>query len=195
MRLEEVFEFKKRFCSCKCISEKGEIRSIKITDFLKLIINFGEEEINYFINIIEEKKKLLKYGIIKGIKNIEKKLIFNFDKRYENILKSLNFDKNAKKEEKVNMILSTIKMKGYKNSIDDLLDREIPLLENNNKKPFYKTFSKIRKNRSIENIINAYGIKRGKNNEFIFKDTKKSFEIDNKTNDEKNKYKNNEKLK
>ena len=193
--LEEVFEFKKRFCSCKCISEKGEIRSIKITDFLKLIINFGEEEINYFMNMIEEKKKLLKYQIIKGIRNIEKKLIFNFNKRYENILKSLNFEKNAKKEEKVNMILSTIKMKGYKNSIDDLLDREIPSLENNNKKSYYKTFSKIRKNRSIENIINDYGIKRSTNNEFIFKDTKKSFEIDNKTNEEKNKYKNNENLK
>ena len=145
--------------------------------------------------MIEEKKKLLKYQIIKGIRNSDKKLIFNFNKRYENILKSLNFEKNAKKEEKVNMILSTIKMKGYKNSIDDLLDREIPSLENNNKKSYYKTFSKIRKNRSIENIINDYGIKRSTNNEFIFKDTKKSFEIDNKTNEEKNKYKNNENLK
>ena len=193
--LEEVFEFKKRFCSCKCISEKGEIRSIKITDFLKLIINFGEEEIIYFMHMIDEKKKLLKHQIIKGIRNIEKKLIFNFDKRYENILKSLNLDKNAKEEEKTNMILSTIKMKGYKNSIDDLLDREIPLLENNNKKPYYKTFLKKRKNKSIENIINAYGIKKSTNNEFIFKDTKKSFETDNKTNKEKNKYVNNENLK
>ena len=188
--LEEVFEFKKRFCSCKCLSEKGEIKSIRITDFLKLIINFGEEELNYFINMIEEKKKLLKYQILKGIKSIEKKLIFNFDTRYENIIKSLNSDKNENDKEKTHLIFSTIKMKGYKNSIDELLDNSVPKLEKEDKKSQYRKILKTRKNRSIDQVIYDYGLKKSTNNEFKLKKTKTIFEMDNKTRNENNQNKN-----
>ena len=71
--LEEVFEFKKRFCNCICTSDRAIVKSIKLTEFLKLIIHFGEDEIKYFINMIDERKKVLKTRIIKGIKNREKK--------------------------------------------------------------------------------------------------------------------------
>ena len=164
--LEEIFEFKKRFCNCRCISEKAEIRSLKLNDFLKLIINFGEDEINYFINIIEERKNLLKNQIINRIKNIEKKLIFNFEVRYDNIIKSSHLNKNENDKEKKNLILSTIKMKGYKDSIKDLLDKDVTLLDN---KKEYNNIKKIRKKPSIDSICSAYGLHKKSNNEFKYK--------------------------
>ena len=164
--LEEIFEFKKRFCNCRCISEKAEIRSLKLNDFLKLIINFGEEEIYYFINIIEEKKNLLKDQIINGIKNIEKKLINNFEIRYDNIIKSSYLNKNENDKEKKNLILSTFKMKGYKDSIEDLLDKDVTLLEN---KKLNNNVKKKRKIASIDSICSVYGLKKKSNNEFKYK--------------------------
>ena len=37
--IEEIFEFKKRFCTCKCLSEKAEIKYISIYEFIKLKLN------------------------------------------------------------------------------------------------------------------------------------------------------------
>ena len=181
--LEEVFEFKKRFCSCKCISEKAEIRSIKLNDFLKLIINFAEEELNYFLNMIDERKKVLKNQIIKGIKNIEKKLLSNFDMRYDNIIKSSNFEND---EEKAKTIFSTIKIKGYKNSIEELLDNDVPLLKKEENKAQYNNFRKLKKTKSMEQIISGYGIKKKQINEFKYKRIKNIFEKENKSNQKNN---------
>ena len=184
--LEEVFEFKKRFCSCKCLSEKAEIRSIKLNDFLKLIINFGEDELNYFLNMIEEKKKVLKNQIIKGIKNIEKKLLLNFDMRYDNIIKTSNYDEYENDEEKAKIIISTIKMKGYKDSIEDILDNDVPLLKKEENKTQYNNFRKIKKHKSMEQIISDYGIKKKSLNEFKYKKMKNIFEKESKTNEKNN---------
>lgn len=49
--IEEVFDFKKRFCSCKCLSDKADIKYITIYEFLKLIINMGEQELKYLLMI------------------------------------------------------------------------------------------------------------------------------------------------
>ena len=175
--LEEIFEFKKRFCSCRCISEKAEVNSIRLTDFLKLIINFGEEELNYFINIIDERKKVLKNQIINGIKNIEKKLIFSFDTRYEKIIKALNLDKSQNDEEKANMIFSTLKIKGYNESITDIIDNDTSLLKKEeNKVISKKKIKKLKKNQSMETVYNSYGIKLKTKNQFNFSKTKNLFE-------------------
>ena len=174
--LEEIFEFKKRFCSCKCISEKAEINSIKLNDFLRLIINFGEEELNYFIKIIDERKKILKNQIINGIKNIEKKLMFNFDTRYERIIKKSNLSKIENEEEKANMIFSTIKMKGYKDSITDIIDNDTSVLKKEENKTIYNSNAKkLKKNNSMEAICNSYGIKLKTKNQFSFTKTKNIF--------------------
>ena len=182
--LEEVFEFKKRFYSCKCLSEKAEVRAIRLSDFLKLIINFAEDELIYFINMIEKRKKILKSQIIKGLKNVEKRLLFNFDTRFEKIIKSLNSKENENDEEKKNMIYSTIKVKGYKDSIKDILDNDAPLLVKEEKNMKFNQFRKIRKNKSIENIANSYGLKKNSNNEFKFKTIKSIFKEKTKPNEE-----------
>ena len=168
--LEEVFEFKKRFCNCICTSDRAIVNSIKLTEFLKLIIHFGEDEIKYFINMIDERKKVLKTRIIKGIKNIEKKLIYNFDMRYDNIIKkSSNCEKDANNKEKINMLFSTMKMKGYKNNLNGILDNDIPLLEKEENKNESNNYRKLKKNRSIEGIISSYGLKKKSNNDFKLK--------------------------
>ena len=168
--LEEVFEFKKRFCYCKCVSDKSELKAIKIIDFLKLIINFGDEELGYLLHIINDRKKILKDQIIKGIENLGKKLIFNFDMRYENIIRN---DKiNCNNEEKSKIILSTIKMKGYKDSVRDILDIKVPILE---KKEQKNKFLKKRKNKSSEALLKNYVVKKNNNNQFKLKEIKNIF--------------------
>ena len=183
--LEEVFEFKKRFCNCICLSDSAEVKSIKVTEFLKLIIHFGEDEIKYFINMIDERKEVLKTQIIKGIQNIEKKLIFNFDNRYDNIIKySSNCEKGANNEEKINMLLSTMKMKGYKNSLNGILDNDTPILKKEENKNEYNIYRKLRKNSSIQGIISSYGIKKNSNNDFKLKIIKNIFNKNPKQNSE-----------
>ena len=173
--LEEVFEFKKRFCNCKCISDKAELKAIKIIDLLKLIVNFGEEELGYLLHIINERKMVLKNQIIKGIENLDKKLIFKFDLRYENIIMDSNEKKTNNNEEKLNTIISTIKMKGYKNTIKDILDFEVPVLEKEKNKTNYNNFLKLGKNKSSENLMNSLNIKLKTNNEFKLKKTNTIF--------------------
>ena len=168
--LEEVFEFKKRFCYCKCISDKSELKAIKIIDFLKLIVNFGEEELGYFLRIINDRKKILKDQIIKGIENLGKKLIFNFDMRYDNIIR--NDKTNCSSEEKSKMILSTIKMKGYKDNVRDILDIKVPILE---KKKQKNKLLRKRKNKSSEALLKNYIIKKNTNNQFKLKEIKSIF--------------------
>ena len=175
--LEEVFEFKKRFCSCKCISEKAELKAIKITDLLKLISNLGEEELIYLLNIINERKQVLKSQILNGIKNLDKELIFNFDIRYENIIKSSD---DKKEEEKTNMLLTAIRIKGYKTSIQDILDNNISLFpKDKNNSPSHILKKIKRKNKSSEQIMNKYIKQKGTINQFKFNKIKTSIRSEN----------------
>jgi len=187
--LEEVFEFKKRFCSCKCISEKAELKAIKITELLKLICNFNGEELTYLLNIINERKQVLKSELLNGIKNLDKELIFNFDIRYENIIKSSE-DKKKEEEEKSNMLLTAIKMKGYKTSIQDILDNNISLFpkEKNNNASILKKMR--RKNKSSEQIMNDYIKKKGTLNQFKYNQIKNSFINENQNNFKKSVFNN-----
>ena len=109
--IEEVFDFKKRFCSIKCLSDKADIKYITIYEFLKLIINLGDEELKYLLTMVNERKDLLKTQIIKAIKNIERKIIFNFDIRYENLIKEAE-NKKTSEAKKKNQLFSTLKFKG-----------------------------------------------------------------------------------
>ena len=126
--LEEGLEFKKRFCSVKCISTHAEFKTIKVHDLIKILINFRDEDISYLINVLKDRKNLLKSEIINGVKNLEKNIMFNFDIRYENLIKS---SEKYNDEENKNMLVTAIKMKGYKNGIQDILDSNIPYLSNN----------------------------------------------------------------
>ena len=126
--LEEGLEFKKRFCSVKCISKHAELKTIKISDLIKILINFRDEDISYLLNVIKDRKNILKSEIINGVKNLEKNIMFNFDIRYENLIKS---SEKCNDEENKNMLVTAIKMKGYKNGIQDILDDNIPYLSSN----------------------------------------------------------------
>ena len=173
--LEEIFEFKKRFCSCKCISKNAELKAIKITDLLKLIYNFNETELLYLLHIINERKQILKSQILNGIKNLDKELIINFDKRYENLIRSSDAEIE---EDKSNMLLTTIKIKGYKTSIQDILDNNISLFQKgkNNNATILKKIR--RKNKSSEQLLNEYIKQKGTINQFRFNKIKNNFAND-----------------
>jgi hypothetical protein len=95
--------------------------------------------------------------------------------RYDNIIKnSSNFEKNVNNEEKINMIFSTMKMKGYKNSLNGILDNTTSILAREENKNQYN-YKKKRKNRSIDGIISSYGLKKDSNNDFKYKVKKNYF--------------------
>ena len=175
--IEEVFDFKKRFCSIKCLSDKADIKYITIYEFLKLIINLGDEELKYLLTMVNERKDLLKTQIIKAIKNIERKIIFNFDIRYENLIKEAE-NKKTSEAKKKNQLFSTLKFKGYKYSLHDILDNNIPSLDNDDsiKGPdnIFK-IKNIKKNRSAEMLLKSLYTKRKDNNKVKLKIIKNIF--------------------
>ena len=108
-------------------------------------------ELSFLLNIIEERKKLIKSQVLRALQNIDKKLILNFDLRYENLIKS------SKSTDKDNIILSSLKVKGYKDSIKDILDQKVTLF------PQEKNLSSLdilknlkKKNKSTELLLNIY---------------------------------------
>ena len=164
--LVEIFEFKKRFCSFKCVSEKAELKKIKLADLLRLISNFTKDELCSLQRIIQEKKHLLKIQIVKSIQNLDKKLIVNFDSRYENLIGSKNFEND---EEQSDILFSFLKLKGYKTTIKDILDRNLNLFEKKvNITPKYILKKLNRKNKSSEDLISKFHSQRSSPNEFKF---------------------------
>ena len=167
--IEEVFDFKKRFCTCKCLSEKAEIRYISMYDLLKLIIKLGEDEIKYLLNLINEKKKIIKSQIIKAIKVKERNIVLDFDTRYEKLLKDAE-NKKTNKIRKNNQIFSTLKMKGIKNNLQDILDNNIKFLKSSNERKLSKDNSEtLLKNKSSEMLLRPFYIKRKPRNKVKFK--------------------------
>ena len=172
--IEEVFAFKKRFCSCKCLSEKAEIKFLSMYDLLKLIIKLGENEVKYLLKLINEKKKLLKDQIINAIQIKERNIVLNFDMRYENLLKDAE-NKKTNKIMKNNQIFSTLRMKGIKYNLQDILDNNIDFLEPSVKRKKLKEGTKqLIKNKSSEMLLKTFYAKR-KHNKVKFKIIKNIF--------------------
>ena len=164
--LEEAFDFKKRFCYYKCISDKAEIREVKITDLIRIIQGMRKKHLDDLYQIIQVRKKLMKNQIIKSLELLDKKLVFNFDFRYENFVKSNeseDIDKNAE------VLFSTLKVKGYKTSIQDLLDNQITSFPHDENPTQINLLKKIkRKNKSSEELINNFYKQKSTFNEFKF---------------------------
>ena len=202
--LEDSFDFKKKFFTVKITSKKAELKCIKVTDFLKVIWNSKFPDLLYFLKFIINKKYILKNKIINSLKNLEKKILFGLDIRYENLINynnnlynakkkssdnkdnidniclkeklENNFFKgkrlNKKKENELNRVVSAIKIKGYKMSIQDLLDTKINILSNDkteNKKKIFKNNNSI----NLKILNNIY--KARKSNPHLFKFKKKIF--------------------
>ena len=172
--IEEVFAFKKRFCSCKCLSEKAEIKYLSMYDLLKLIIKLGENEVKYLLKLINEKKKLLKDQIINAIQIKERNIVLNFDMRYENLLKDAE-NKKTNKITKNNQIFSTLRMKGIKYNLQDILDNNIDFLDPSVRRKKLKEGTKqLIKNKSSEMLLKTFYAKR-KHNKVKFKIIKNIF--------------------
>ena len=164
--LEEAFEFKKRFCYYKCISDKAEIREIKITDLIRIMLGMPKKDLNDLFHIIQARKKLMKNQILKSLERLDKKLVLNFDLRYENLIKTNETEDLDKKTE---VLFSTIKVKGYKTSIQDLLDNQItsfPHEENPSPKSLLKKIK--RRNKSSEELLHNFYKQKSTLNEFKF---------------------------
>ena len=206
--LEDSFEFKKKFYSVRCISSSAEVKCIKINDLIKIIWNFSNEKLLYLLKIIMNRKNILKNEIINAVKNLEKKILFQFDIRYE---KLINYEDNVysnkdnnqsnkislknkiknhffnkypytkKKENEVNRIVSAIKVKGYKMNIQDILDENINILPKNkskSEKKLYRIKSSINTN-ILKNLLNQ---KYSNFNEFKFKKNISNLSDTNETN-------------
>ena len=63
--LEDSFEFKKKFYSVKCISSSAEVKCIKINELLRIIWHSSNEDVLYLLNIIINRKNILKRELIK----------------------------------------------------------------------------------------------------------------------------------
>jgi len=165
--IEEVFDFKKRFCTCKCLSERAEVRYITINEFLKLILNFGEIELNYLLSFVNERKKLIRNQIFNAIKSKERKIMNNFDMRYENLIKEAENEKNNK-DKKDNQIFSALKMRGIKYNLQDILDNNIPILKeenNENNEELLMKMKKIKNNKNPQLLLKKYFSKKNQNNQ------------------------------
>ena len=127
--IENSFEFKNKFYTVKCLEDNGEIKYIKIIDFIKIIMNMKLKEFNYLIDIVLEKKNIFAKQIINSMKTIEYKIISNLEMKYELLLNSNNkilkeVEKNGNENDNNNKICSLIKFKGYKSGLSDILDED-----------------------------------------------------------------------
>ena len=186
--IENSFEFKNKFYTVKCLEDNGEIKYIKINDFLKIIMNMKLKDFNYLIDIVLEKKNIFAKQIINSMKTIEYKLISNLEMKYELLLNSNNkFPKEVEKngnEEDNNKICSLIKFKGYKSGLSDILDEDTNILD---KKPFdiiksflykhkepSKNAIKLNKKRELIDFVFSNKTKKIKNEKDIYKNNEEN---------------------
>ena len=196
--LEDSFDFKRKFYSIKCISESAEVKCIKVTEFLKIVWNSKNLDYMYLLKLITNKKNILKNKVINAVKNLEKKILFDLDIRYE---KLINYNENIynkkgntpnticlkekiknnyfsnkkynkKKEKEINRVVSAIKIKGYKNSIQDILDKKINILTLDKS---YDEKRLLQSNYDINNNILNSLLKNRRTNPHLFKFTKSTF--------------------
>ena len=197
--LEDCFDFKRKFYSVKCVSDSAELKCIKISDLIRIIWNSKRNDYLYILRLIINKKNILKNKIINSVKNLEKKILFGLNIRYENLI---NYENNAynkrsetpngfclkekikrnyfniklnnnnykKKELEVNKIISAIKVKGYNMSIQDILDKKINILSEEKSYDEKKMFLK---KKTINSQILKSLLKNKRSNPHLFKFTKK----------------------
>ncbi len=129
---EECFEFKQRYYSVKCISEKAEIYKISIEDFFLSLPSDKKSEIFMKKNLLEKKMYLISQ--IKN--NILKKLNYIDQEKRENIMKLIQNEKSVKP-------IKQIKFKKLKNNLNKSESHKFSKL---NKLPNLKgTFEKNKK--------------------------------------------------
>ena len=130
--IEDAFEFKNKLYNIQCISDKAEIKSIKVIDLIKIIYHFHEPELTHLLDIVLSRKRILKSQIIKRVQLLSNQILTHLEFKYENLInsaRSMKKEQNNNVENENNKIISLIKMKGYKNGVQDLLDKSIDFLD------------------------------------------------------------------
>ena len=125
--MEDSLEFKNRYCSVKCISNVGEVNYISIFDLMKIIKIYNKED-NYMNNHLLEFNSKLKFmlyqQIIKDVQNLENKLTYEFDNKYNDLIKPNDNNKTLNQK---NLSIAAIKVKGFKYDIKEVFDKGIPI--------------------------------------------------------------------
>jgi len=130
--IEDAFDFKNKLYTIQCISDKAEIKSIKVIDLIKIIYHFHEAELTHLLDIILSRKRILKNQIIKSVQLLSNQILTHLEFKYENLINSarnMKKEQNNNIENEDNKVISLIKMKGYKNSVQDMLDKSIDFLD------------------------------------------------------------------
>ena len=122
--LEDAIESRKRIFSAQCISEHAELNCIKIFDLIKILCTLEDKDIYELLNYILKRKNILKTQMINKLKYLEKNILFSLNNKYDNLKGD---EKNIRKEDDKNRIISVIKMKGFKTKIQELLDKDLIL--------------------------------------------------------------------
>jgi len=125
--IEDSMELKNRYCSVKCVSDIAEVKFISIYDLIKVIKIYHTENNymnNYLLEFISKIKFMLYQQIIKDLQHLENKLTFEFDNKYNDLIKS-NTEVKSRKEE--NLSIAAIKVKGFKYDIKEVFDKNIPI--------------------------------------------------------------------
>ena len=137
--IEDCIEFKKRYCSVKCVSDMGEVKFISIYDLMKMIKVYNNENNymnNHLLDFIAKTKFMLYQQILKDVRNLKNKLTFQFNTKYNNLIK---INKNNLSIDEKNKSIAAIKAKGYKYDIKEVFDKNIPIFPNH-KNPENETY-------------------------------------------------------
>ena len=125
--IEDSIEFKNRYCSVKCVSDIAEVKYISIYDLIKVIkIYNGDNNYmnNHLLEFISKIKIMLYQQIIKDLRHLEKKLTFEFDTKYNDLINPNNESKSNKEQDRT---IAAIKVKGFKYDIKEVFDKSIPI--------------------------------------------------------------------
>ena len=152
--LEEVVEFKRRFCTIKVKSDYAHLKRIKAFDFFKIFINNTtyERDEDYIINYLIEKKRSLVKQIELLSKYKRNKLINNYIEEYDKCYNSINAEKKNLNN----------KMEKYNKYINSLSNSKKKL--NFGKNMFLKKKSKFQKFLGFNSLYNSKDKEGQKNN-------------------------------
>ena len=122
--LEEALECKKKFFTVKCISDHADVMYIKGNNLIKICRSLKQKELYEFLGFLIQRKDVLVFQLLNKVRYLEKDILFTFNNKYE-MMKGNEYD--IKKESDKDRIISTIKFKGFKTRIDELLDKGIDI--------------------------------------------------------------------
>ena len=166
--LEDSIEFKNRYCSVKCLSNVGEVNYISVSDLMKIIKLYNTENNymnNHLLEFISKIKFMLYQQIVKDVQNLENQLTFQFDSKYNDLIKP---NEELKTINEKNLCIAAIKVKGFKYDIKEIFDKTVSIFPEH-KKSYNENF--YEKNISLLN--NLLGSPSKKNRRIVkYKKTK-----------------------